>query len=228
MSDIRIGSRREGLIFENGSFHPEQRTVVREQIWNVTVNGQAAGSFACTPAELEDAGIGYLYLSGMISCLGDVASLEIFEDAREIRARIQPSEHSPKAVGAPTELPAAEVFERISWLENRRGKGVHSCALIQGDNLVFRQDVSRSTAVDKAAGACLRQGIPTENAVLVFSGRVPEGIVRKCIAMGCRTILACSGPTDLACEEAEKAGITIAGSAGPGRFCVYTCPERIV
>ena len=228
MGEIRIGSAREGLVYENGSFHPEQRSVVREQIWNVTVNGRCAGSFACTPAELEDAGIGFLYLTGAISRLSEVKKLEICEASREIRTEVQQIPGSPDAGGAPAEIQAAEVFERISWLENRRGKGVHSCALIQGEHLIFRQDVSRSTAVDKAAGACLRQGIPTENSVLVFSGRVPEGIVRKCIAMGCRTILACSGPTDLACEEAEKAGITIAGSAGPGRFCVYTCPERIV
>ena len=44
---------REGLIFENGACHKEQRTLPREQLWTVTVNGQERGSFVCSPVRME-------------------------------------------------------------------------------------------------------------------------------------------------------------------------------
>ena len=221
-----MGCTRQGLIYENGAFHPEQRSVVRETIWHITVNGREAGSFACSPVQMNDAAMGWLFLGGWICAAEQVEQLEIREDVHRLEARVQ--EHTGDRPSArPMHLSAAEVEALLSRLEDRREKGVHSCALIRGEQIVFRSDVSRSAAVDKAAGACLRAGIPTEESVLVFSGRVPEGIVRKCVQMGCRIILARSGPTDLACEIAQEAGITIVGHAGPGRFCVYTCPERI-
>ena len=228
MDENRTVSTRQGLIYENGGFHPEERTLVREEIWRVTVNGREAGSFACSPVQMQDAAVGFLFLNVMLASLDELKSLELLPESREIRAAVRMDAKCPDCRAPAVKICAAKVEKLLSWLENQREKGVHSCALIQGENLVFRSDVSRGTAVDKAAGACLRQGIETENTILVFSGRVPEGIVTKCARMGCKLIVARSGPTDLACELAEKAGITIVGHAGPGRFCVYTCPERMI
>ena len=228
MGENGIGTARQGLVYENGSMHPEERTIVREQITHVSVNGQEAGSFACSPVQLEDAAVGYLFLNGWITAPEEIGALEIREESAQIRAVVRTGAAKPAKQEKRLKIRAEEVASLLSRLEEQRAKGVHSCALICGEQTVFRTDVSRSAAVDKAAGACLRQGIPTQGSILVFSGRVPEGIVHKCVQMGCGMIVARSGPTDLACEEAEQAGITIVSHAGNGRFCIYTCPEHIV
>lgn len=218
---------REGLIFENGACHKEQRTLPREQLWTVTVNGQERGSFVCSPVRMEEAAAGWLFTRGLIFSPEDIKTLEIRENSGEIYARVQKSPAPETVPRESIKISPAEISELLSRLESCRERGLHSCALVSKEHFILRQDVSRSAAADKAAGACLLQNLPTGNSVLVFSGRVSASIAEKCEALGCRILLACSGPTDLACEKAEEAGITLVCPAGKGRLCVYSCPERV-
>ena len=113
MEESRLWSTREGRIYENGAFHPEPRTAVREQIWHLTVNGQEAGSFSCSPIQMEDAVCGFLYLGGVIDAADEVESLEMDTEAGEIRASVRRFSRPQTEPVPRTVLKAEQVFSLI-------------------------------------------------------------------------------------------------------------------
>ncbi len=122
---------------------------------------------------------------------------------------------------------AAELEER-SRLFHKTG-GVHSAALAaDGKILVFHEDIGRHNTLDKILGQCFLEGIPLEDKMIVFSGRVSSEVLLKTAKMGVAVIISRSAPTDLALELAEDLGITVIGFARDKRFNIYTHPERVV
>ena len=106
--------------------------------------------------------------------------------------------------------------------------GVHSAALCDTNHiLVFSEDIGRHNAIDKIFGKCLLEDIPTDNRIMITSGRVSSEILHKVAKKGIPIIISISVPTNLGVRIADNLGITLIGSVRGKKINVYTNDWRV-
>lgn len=206
--------------------------IAEEVLISVRLDDRIYGSLVCSPWNLEELVTGYLFTEGVIRCREDISTIRITEDTACItlqagrsvveQRRCPPCSLTPSAV-----LRLIGALEDGSTLFHHTG-GVHSAALSDGTRILIRcEDVGRHNALDRLVGRCLMDGIPLSGQAVVFSGRVPDEIIRKVIHAGCSAIISVSAPTSLAVETAKQAGILLIAFARGNRFNVYAHPELL-
>ena len=106
--------------------------------------------------------------------------------------------------------------------------GVHSAALCSEKRIViFNEDIGRHNAIDKVFGKCMLENIPTDDLMVITSGRISSEIVYKVAKRHIPIIISISAPTDLGVRTAEKLGITLVSSARGKRMNINTNDWRI-
>jgi FdhD protein len=107
--------------------------------------------------------------------------------------------------------------------------GNHSAALCaHNDILVFEEDIGRHNAIDKIFGKCLLENIPTEERIVITSGRITSEVLHKVAKRNIPVLISISAPTNLGVHIAETLGITLVASVRGKKMNVYTRPERII
>lgn len=115
-----------------------------------------------------------------------------------------------------------------SSLLYRSTGGVHSAALCnEEDILIFSEDIGRHNAIDKIFGECILKDIPTEDKIVITSGRVASEILLKVAKKNIPIIISRSAPTNLAVKLAIKLGVTVIGFARGKRMNIYTNDWRV-
>ena len=162
------------------------------------------------------------YIAGPTGCgLCGIDSLEqAMRPAAQVpnRARLAPAQ----ILQAVASIAPAQEF-------NRETRAVHAAAFWHPERglLALREDVGRHNALDKLAGALLRQRIDRAGGIVVLTSRVSVEMVQKSAAIGAEMIAAVSAPTALAVRTAEAAGITLIGIARADGFEVFAHGDRI-
>jgi FdhD protein len=112
--------------------------------------------------------------------------------------------------------------------EHRHTGGVHSCALMDGEDiLVHMDDIGRHNALDKIVGAALMRGISLNDKALLTSGRISSEILSKVLQAGVPVIISRGAPSDQAVRIARMVNLTMVGFARRGRLNAYSGEERI-
>lgn len=107
--------------------------------------------------------------------------------------------------------------------------GSHAAGVFDGEAnmLSFGEDIGRHTALDKAIGKCLLNGVSTAGCVAALSGRASFEMVAKAARGGIEIVAAVSAPSSFAIEAAERWNVTLCGFVRPPRANIYTHPQRI-
>lgn len=140
----------------------------------------------------------------------------------------------PQRVDADLVVSAADIRSAMEGLVplqalNQMTGAVHGAAFWQPGRgvVLIREDVGRHNALDKLAGAMVREGLAAETGVAVLTSRVSVEMVQKAAALGVPVVAAVSAPTALAIRTAEAAGITLIAVARRDAFEIFTHPNRI-
>lgn len=127
-----------------------------------------------------------------------------------------------------------EVFALVKEFQSRSHiyratGGVHSAALCDARNiLVFGEDIGRHNAIDKVLGECILNDIPTEDRIVITSGRVSSEILLKVNRMNIPVLISISAPTNVGVKLAANLGVTLIGFVRRRRMNVYANDWRIV
>ena len=132
------------------------------------------------------------------------------------------------------EISTRNVFTLVSDFQHRSQiyratGGVHSAALCDTKSiLVFSEDIGRHNAIDKIFGECILKDIPTDDRMIVTSGRISSEILLKVAKRNIPIIISKSAPTDLGVKLANDLGVTLLGFVRGKRINAYTNNWRIV
>ncbi len=144
------------------------------------------------------------------------------------------NEATGQKVESQVEMSTHEVLSLVSDFQHRSQVyratgGVHSAALCNTKNiLVFKEDIGRHNAIDKVFGECILKDIPTDEQVVITSGRISSEILLKVAKRNIPIIISKSAPTDLGVKLANDLGVTLLGFVRGKRINAYTNDWRIV
>ncbi len=235
---------------------PVRGVVPVEEVITLYVNGQPLVSLMCTPTQLEELALGFLFNEGLIEGPDEVAVLELCGGERCLDIWLEHDIEAPKLRVITSGCSGGTTFEDVTSVHHRvesglrvtpqqvtqlmeelsratvlyhRAGGIHGAALAEeGRLLCTAEDVGRHNALDKIAGICLRQGQPMQDRVLLTTGRVSSEMVNKIARMGVPIVISRTSLTSLSVQLARAWGVTLIGYTRRRSFRVYAGAERVV
>jgi len=242
--------------FNAGNWKVNQAQIVVEKPVSLTVNGKVWLDLLCTPAQLENLAVGFLFNEGLIKSAKEIGNIYVCPTMDNIDIWTHTSLVKPadwrKTSGcsggqtsqndndilspalAAIEILPEEVNELLQMFlayqkTHLESRGVHTSALSDGKQiLAFADDVGRHNTLDKLAGNCLLNEIPLPQPVIMTTGRISSEMLQKSAKMGCSVIISLTSPNNFSIELANKWGITLIGYTRHNSFNIYTHAERIM
>ena len=131
-------------------------------------------------------------------------------------------------ISAPQVFALVNQFQHRSQVYKATG-GVHSAALCNTKNiLAFSEDIGRHNAIDKIFGECMLTDLPTEDRLIITSGRISSEILLKVARRNIPILISKSAPTNLGVRLAADLGVTLIGFVRGKRMNVYTDSWRVM
>lgn len=235
-----------------GDLRDTTKAVIREHSIAMKVNGEHWMTFICTPTQLKEQALGFLYNEHVISDMREVASISLSEDLSLIEIQLHKAVKKPQSFhrtstgiqpesGLIYERPDQVIFFQHQDLTNLYYRftqkqhlhdlagGFHCAGLSDGLSCPFIvEDLGRHNCIDKLAGMWLMSGSNFKPTCLMLSGRISSEMVMKSLAMGVRLIISRTTPTTKAIELAWTVGICLIGYMRANQYEVYSHPEYLV
>jgi FdhD protein len=252
------GLRLARFISLNGS-EPQaiDGSVVEEGLACISLNGEELATFMCTPRDLEQMALGFLYNERIIGGLHDVHHVRIASSGtcadvwlRDLHYR-KPERviitagcgggvtfddlsavHPPLESGltaTPAQLAALMRLLHSGATLYQEARGIHTAVLAEGARVLLQvEDIGRHNCLDRLAGAALQTGTATKDRILLSSGRISSEMINKARRMEAPIICSRTSPTSLSVALAETWNMTIVAYLRQDRMRVYTHPERVL
>jgi FdhD protein len=243
--------------YEFRKWKPFDAETIVETPVSLTVNGQVWLTFMCTPVNLEEMSVGFLYNEGMIESMDEVEDVRVCEHGDNVDIWLNRSVEQPQSwrrtSGCTGGVTAVDALARVdvSFDANqprvspetighlvemliqsqklyRETGGVHTSVLGDGENIVFAaEDIGRHNTLDKIAGLCLMKNVWPETRILITTGRISSEMLQKAARLKAPILVSRTSPSSLSIDMAERYGITLIGYARRDRFNVYSNVQRL-
>ena len=249
---MSLSEQFEYIRFESGRLQPESGSVVSEALVRLHVNGQELATLMCSPHELDVLALGFLANEGIIDHREDVRLVKVCPSLACVEVWLRDASRELPTHGVITSgcgggITFADLMEGIDPLASelrvtprqigrlfgtlqggQETRGIHTAALADGDTLLYvAEDVGRHNAIDRLRGRCLLEGIPTEERILLTTGRISSEMLNKAARMRIPVVASRTSPTNMSVALAEAWNITLIGYARRDSLNVYAGQARI-
>ena len=219
------------LLYRKGGTEAASAMISDEIAWELWLNDRCVSHMTSSPHELDVLAVGYCRQQGLIK---DGQAVRAFYENRGVSVAvvgIKPtlaSKRRPMTVTAERLCSYGTLLDELSAAHHVT-HGVHEGALVQdGIVLAYAEDVSRYNVLDRLAGEVYLRNIDTSQAVLVFSGRVPQQVAEKTSALGVSCIASRAMATSAGIEAAARLGLTLVCALRNESLRVFAHEERIL
>jgi len=239
MHTSAVGVARNGERRRHG---PEEIPV------GVRYNERDAVTLMCSPGELRELAVGWLFAEGFLQSGNEIMSIGACDEMRMVTVTASPDRWdavsqrrrtvSSGCGGGTSRHPNEDDLQDVDGThdpncsllrqmlahatEHKRSGGIHAAALTDGSRLLFMsEDIGRHNAVDKVIGRGLLAGISFGNTQLMTTGRISSDIVMKTARAGIPVVISLSVATSLAIDLALRAGILLVGRGAQPEPIVY-------
>lgn len=232
--------------YQNGIWISSSRSLPVEKNIILYLNGQKYIEFLCTPAELKELVLGFLYNINVIEAADDIREIEVSSDTvlvwlwrndvsfeqifqrtsgfGGITRRGKKSKHTNERYITfyPRQLFALNHYIQEQTKLYQETGGIHFSALCtEKEVILLSEDIGRHNTMDKIAGSALIQNISTEGKWLITSGRISLEMVQKASRMGVRLIASMTTPTLKAETYAREQKMVLVGRLKDEQMNLY-------
>lgn len=242
--------------YEKNNWEVIDGRVVTEMSVALSVNGEIWLTFMCSPIDLKELGVGFLFNEGIIETADEVVSARICEQECNIdiwlNRVVDKPDHWQRTSGCTGGLTRSdneqrstlftldeqispkmvlESMEQLIQIQElyRQTRGVHCSVMSDGHQMLIRaEDIGRHNTLDKLAGHFLLGRYNPKRRIILTTGRISSEMLQKSARLGASVVVSRTSPTSRAVQRAEELGITLIGYARRNQFIVYAHPERLV
>jgi FdhD protein len=232
-----------------------ENMVIGEEEVSLSVNGKVWLNFLCSPIDLRELAIGFLFNEEIIQSISQISEIFIYPDKNLIDVWLTIDVEEPSrwiitsgCVGGKTSvvgdndkqqieikslLSYDEIVKTSNQLFSMQGlyqevRGVHAASISNSEgNIFISEDIGRHNAIDKVIGKFLLSNDKLPPIIINTSGRVSSEMLQKCARIKAEIVISRTSPTSKSIDVAIKAGITLIGYARGKKFNIYSHPERI-
>lgn len=242
--------------FSGAGVRPVTVKVGAEYHFTLEVNGRAHMTIACSGTDLEELALGHVISEGMIPAARAEAKIDVDEGNFIIRITLpgQPAGNDAAVPFLPSAssrgrafpdippfddgmLPAPNAAMIIGCMDSFLGRsslhqetrGVHSAALytIDGEELLFFDEIGRHNAIDKIVGRTAGKGENFRDRLLFTTGRVSSEIIGKAVRAGLAAVISKASPSSRGVELARRQNMLLVGRVWNDRFTAFSRSDRI-
>ena len=242
--------------YERGSWRVVDGAAPGEEFLRLHVNGLELATLMCSPFEQDTLALGFLRAEGIIQGMDDVRLVTVCPSGACVDVWLRNADFEPPRrviitsgcgggvtfddlaeqqapLTSDRRLAPEQLMRLMSELQEaavlyRAARGIHTSGLSDGEKvLMTAQDVGRHNTIDRLWGQCLRSRQPTEDLILLSTGRISSEMLNKAAKMRVAVVASHTSPTALSVELARAWNITLVGYVRTGGLRVYSAGERV-
>ena len=227
-----------------------------EALVSLFLNGQELATLMCSPIDLAALAIGFLFNEGVIQSSAEIGLVQPNLSGTTVDVFLRtPVYNAPRRLvltagcgGGISFNDLSQTYEPLNTAyvtEPRvilalmhalnssahlyqKVRGIHTSILGNGERmLLIAEDIGRHNTIDKLCGKAILAGLPTQDCILVTSGRISSEMLGKARQMGVPVVASRTAPTSISVELAQTWNICVVGYVRQGGMRVYTHPERL-